>query len=389
MNEDLKKLTGKNKNDYETAAKNLVDLPDVELFKELVENDGFLFDFVKQNTAQRIENAVNETNYKNLLKFLKYYSPSYEDAIINSLVRYSDEDVTDTMLEKLENGTDEEKIYASKYFSYVHDPLSFEYLKKYAYSDNEFLSHNCASALAACNDREAYFEAIEKLKSNDDFEKLAAVKFLTAYGEKDAVNEILCAMKNSAMSENIAGEIPYLVSIFELLDKNYTDGLIVLNNIINGLGEIFPLSTVFDYELFDVFERLIHNFNDSQGAVVILNAKEKFEILTENDEYLFDEDKETKNEVQDIKRLLNGVNKKDLEKYVNLELNENSPFVYTALDFATDVMAVKELLKSNSQTLILKTAEVLKSLNSFDETAKTVALLKVTDINIKAIIRAL
>lgn len=389
MNEDLKKLTGKNKNDYETAAKNLVNLPDVELFKELVENDGFLFDFVKQNTAQRIENAVNETNYKNLLKFLKYYSPSYEDAIINSLVRYSDEDVTDTMLEKLENGTDEEKIYASKYFSYVHDPLSFEYLKKYAYSDNEFLSHNCASALAACNDREAYFEAIEKLKSNDDFEKLAAVKFLTAYGEKDAVNEILCAMKNSAMSENIAGEIPYLVSIFELLDKNYTDGLIVLNNIINGLGEIFPLSTVFDYELFDVFERLIHNFDDSQGAVVILNAKEKFEILTENDEYLFDEDKETKNEVQDIKRLLNGVNKKDLEKYVNLELNENSPFVYTALDFATDVMAVKELLKSNSQTLILKTAEVLKSLNSFDETAKTVALLKVTDINIKAIIRAL
>ena len=389
MNEDLKKLTGKNKNDYETAAKNLVNLPDVELFKELVENDDFLFDFVKQNTAQRIENAVNETNYKNLLKFLKYYSPSYEDAIINSLVRYSDEDVTDTMLEKLENGTDEEKIYASKYFSYVHDPLSFEYLKKYAYSDNEFLSHNCASALAACNDREAYFEAIEKLKSNDDFEKLAAVKFLTAYGEKDAVNEILCAMKNSAMSENIAGEIPYLVSIFELLDKNYTDGLIVLNNIINGLGEIFPLSTVFDYELFDVFERLIHNFNDSQGAVVILNAKEKFEILTENDEYLFDEDKETKNEVQDIKRLLNGVNKKDLEKYVNLELNENSPFVYTALDFATDVMAVKELLKSNSQTLILKTAEVLKSLNSFDETAKTVALLKVTDINIKAIIRAL
>ena len=64
MNEDLKKLTGKNKNDYETAAKNLVNLPDVEFFKELVENDGFLFDFVKQNTAQRIENAVNETNYK-------------------------------------------------------------------------------------------------------------------------------------------------------------------------------------------------------------------------------------------------------------------------------------------------------------------------------------
>ena len=162
-----------------------------------------------------------------------------------------------------------------------------------------------------------------------------------------------------------------------------------MNNIINGLGEISPLSVVFDYELFDVFERLIHNYNDSKGALVILNAKEKFDILTENDEYLFDEDKETKNEVLDIKKLLKGVNKKELEKYVNDELNENSPFVYTALEFATDVFAVKELLKSNNQTLILKTAEVLKSLNALDETAKTVALLKVTDINIKAIIRSL
>ena len=73
----------------------------------------------------------------------------------------------------------------------------------------------------------------------------------------------------------------------------------------------------------------------------------------------------------------------------NEELNENSPFVYTALEFATDVFAVKELLKSNNQTLILKTTEILKSLNALDETAKTVALLKVTDINIKAIIRSL
>ena len=120
-----------------------------------------------------------------------------------------------------------------------------------------------------------------------------------------------------------------------------------------------------------------------------MNAKEKFDILTENDEYLFDEDKDTKNEVQDIKKLLKSVNKKELEKYVVEELNENSPFVFTALDFATDVFAVKELLKSNNQTLILKTVEVLKSLDALDETAKTVALLKVTDINIKAIIRSL
>lgn len=99
--------------------------------------------------------------------------------------------------------------------------------------------------------------------------------------------------------------------------------------------------------------------------------------------------KNTKNEIFDIKKLLNNIRKKDLEIYINEELREDSPFVYTALDFATDTLAIRELLKSNNQTIILKTAEILKSLGNFDETARTVALLKVTDINIKAIIRAL
>ena len=133
----------------------------------------------------------------------------------------------------------------------------------------------------------------------------------------------------------------------------------------------------------------IDNHDDSKSAIVLLNAKEKFDTLTENDEYLFDEDKNTKNEIFDIKKLLNSARKKDLEKYINKELREDSPFVYTALDFASDTIAIRELLKSNNQTLILKTAEVLKALGNFDETARTVALLKVTDINIKAIIRAL
>ena len=146
---------------------------------------------------------------------------------------------------------------------------------------------------------------------------------------------------------------------------------------------------MFDFELFEVFEKLINNYDDSKCAVTILNAKEKFDTLTENEEYLYDEDKDTKNEISDIKKLLKSVNKKNLEKYVNDELKENSPLVFIALDFATDVFAIRELLKSNNQTLILKTAEVLKNLGSFDETARTVALLKVTDINIKAIIRAL
>ena len=387
MTENLKKLTGKF--GYEPIAKHLVDDCDTELFKELVESDSFLFDFVKQNVAQRIDAQVNENNYKNLIEFLKFYSPSYEDVIVSALVKYANEDLTDLMLEKFENGTDDEKTYIAKYFAKIQDPLAYEFLKKNSYSENEFLAQNCATTLGQWHDEASYNFAIEKLKDEDDFEKLSAVKFLVAYGDKKAVPMIIDAMKDSAMSENIAGEIPYLEDIFSLMSENFQDALLMLNYIINALGEILPLAVVLDFELFEVFEQLINKSEDSKVAVVLINAREKFETLTENDEYIFDEDKETKNEIFDIKKLLESLNKKELEKSLNEELKENSPFVFTALDFSTDVLAIRELLKSNNQTVILKTVEVLKKLGYLDENTKTIALLKVTDINIKSIIRAL
>ena len=125
MSEDLiKKLTGKNKNDYGQAASHLVNNADVEMFKELVAKDDFLFDFVKQNVNERLAAAVTEENYKNIFALMKVYSPSYEDFIINSLVKYANEDVTDKMLSLLENGCVEEKIYSAKYFSRIQDPLA-------------------------------------------------------------------------------------------------------------------------------------------------------------------------------------------------------------------------------------------------------------------------
>lgn len=385
----FKKLTGKNPREYEYAARHIMDTADEKLFAELVEKDSFLFDFVKQNVAGRLEKATNEHNWQTLLTFLKYYSPSYEEFITSTLARYADEDLTDKMLGLLENGTNDEKTYAAKFFSYIQDPLAIEFLKKNSYTDNEYLNTNCAVTLSAMNEESSYNEALEKLKSNDDFEKLLAVKFLTAYGKKEALQGIIDAMKNSAMAENIAGEIPYLESIFNILENDFENGLLVVNYIINGLGEILGLSQVFDFELFDVLEFIETKYEDSRAAVVLLNAREKFETLTENDEYLFDEDKDTRNEIQDIKKLLLNTDKKELLSKVNAELREDSPFIYTALDFAQDLMAIRELLKCSNQTIILKTAEILKSLNNLDDTAKTVALLKITDENIKSIIRAL
>ena len=385
----FKKLTGKNQKDYEFAASHIMDNADVGVFAELVMKDDFLFDFVKQNVSQRLKKATNDSNWRTVLEFLKYYSPSYEDFVVSTLVEHANDDLTDDLLDKLETGTEDEKTYCAKYFSYVKDPLAIELLKQNIYTDNDYLNSNCASTLRAMGDETSYNEALEKLKSSDDFEKLDAVKFLVAYGNKVALPKIIDAMKNSLMAENIAGEIPYLDSLLNIIDDRFEDGLLILNHIINGLGEVFGLSQSFDFELYDVFDYLTSRISDSKVSVVLLNALEKFETLTENDEYLFYEDKNTKQEVQDIKHLLSTVNKKYLAQEIVKELREDSPFVFTALEYTDDIGAIRELLKCNNQTIILKTAEVLKSLNNLDDTAKTVALLKITDDNIKSIIRAL
>lgn len=111
---------------------------DVEMFKALVAKDDFLFDFVKQNVCERIANAIDETNYKNILSFLKIYSPSYEEVIISTLVKYADEDLTDRMLEIFESGSNDEKTYCAKFFTYIQDPLAIELLRKNSKTEDEF-----------------------------------------------------------------------------------------------------------------------------------------------------------------------------------------------------------------------------------------------------------
>ncbi|HCB11026.1 MAG TPA: hypothetical protein DEO94_02550, partial [Cyanobacteria bacterium UBA11991] len=297
MSDELKLLIGKNPKDYTPIAHNLINTPDVELFAELVDKDEFLFDFVKQNVADRLLKECNEHNYMNLLQFLKYYSPSYENFIISVFVKYANEDLTDILLDKLENGTTDEKIYCAKYFSYIKDPLALKVLKENAYSENPYLSNNCVLALKAFGDTESYKTALSKLKSNDEYEQLSGVKFLVSYGNKDAVPNIIQTMKKSPFADNIAIELPYLMPVSELMKQNKTDGLYVLNIIIEGLGEVSSLAQVFDFNLYENFETLINEPKTSQSAVVLLNAIDKFNTLTDNDEYLFDETKDTKREV--------------------------------------------------------------------------------------------
>lgn len=387
MSDKLKKLTGKNPKDFEPVAFDVINIPDVELFKELIDNEDFLFDFIKQNVANRLAKVCNSSNYLNLLQFLKYYSPSYEDVIISNLVKFSDEDLTDKMLAIFEDGTDDEKTYCAKYFSIVQDSLALDFLKENAYSENSSLSANCATALALFGDTESKNEALVKLKSDDEFEKLDGVRFLVSYGDKSVIPAIVDVMKTSSFAENIAGDLLYLTDLFSLYKTNKTDALFVFNSVINGLGEILGLAQIFDFRLYEFIEMLLKEQTDSEIAVVLANAKDKFNTLTENDEYLFDETKDVKQEVMDIKQLLSSF--KVNQSLINAELKSESLFVFTALEFANNESAIRGLLISANQTVVLKALEMLKQINSLTKEDKNLALSSVTSEDIKSVIVAI
>lgn len=389
MNEDIKKLTGKNPQAFEAAAFETINKPDAELFSQLVGQEDFLFDFVKQNVAARLEKACTKSNYLNLLQFLKYYSPSYENFIVSTLVKFGGKNIMPQMLEIFENGTADEKIYCAKYFELTKNNQAAELLRKYSYDENSYLASNCAAALAALGDTDSFNNAIDMLNSEDDFTKLDAVRFLVSYGNKTAAKEIICAMKTSPMAENIAGELLYLYDLFEIYGNCRGDGLFVFNSIINGLGEIFSLRQVFDFRLYDFISMLLKEPLTSDIAVILLATGDKFATLTENDEYLYDETKDTKQEIFEIKKLLAAADSAKLYTLADNELKPDSLFVFTALEFTENEEAVRSLLKAANPALVLKSLETLKMLGCITPQDKATALDSVEDVNVRLVISAI
>lgn len=404
MNEQLiKDLTAKDEQKAQTAAQSLVDNSNVEAFKILADKSEFLFDFVRSNVNKRLQKAINDNNYKNLFTFLKVYAPDFEDTIVGTLAQYANEDLTDEMLELLENGTQSEKTYAAKYFSYIPDTISAEMLTDYALqdNDNEALAFNSAKALGAMKIDTAYQKAVELLKSDDEFTVLKAVKFLVAYEDKNAVDDLLKAMEYSSMSENIAGEIPYLESLLTLIHTKEEAAMLCLDNILSGLGEILPLSQIFSFEMYDVLSYLMSDNQkkkNPQAAVVLLSALAKFEILANNDEYTFDEDKNTKQEITEIYNLL----KKQQEYFWNaqkklalselVEAKTPSYRISSALNVISEYKikeakdAIKELLNSSNEILVCEALAALKQIDTLEGVDKNEILSRIKDENKKALI---
>lgn len=385
----IKKLTGKNPSEYEMVAKSLVDNSDVELFAKLVKQDDFLFDFIKNNVAKRIQSACNKENYLHLLDFLEFYSPSYDTMIARVLYSFSGDELLPEMKEFYLNGSDSAKAYAVKYFSFVTPERLVEILpllRQTALSDYEPLSMNSIEVLSLLRDEPSKKDAIARLESTDEFEQYEAVKFLVAYQAKDCLDKIIEIMKKSSLAENIASEILYLISPEELLEKDFDSAVLVLCNIVNAIPEILPPSVVCDYGLYDIFANLPLT---SSSAVLLRLAKEKFEELVSNDEYLFDSDKNTKDEVKGVNNLLKEYNNHKLESLFYDELYEESDFVFFALDFTNEVEELEALLDSKNETLLLKVLTMLKDRAVLKSEHKEKALENIRSSDIKNIVEVL
>ena len=397
----LKNLTAKDETKASEAASYLINEADTELFRMLVDKSEFLFEFIKNNVCKRIEKSVTENNHKNIVKFFDIYSQDYDDLFARCLAKFANEDLTDEILELLEKGTEAQKTYAAKYFNYIPDTIATEPLSSYAFSDNEALSSNSAQALGQMGEGNSYSKALELLHSDDDFDKLKAVKFFCAYKENPPINELFNALKKSAMPENIAGEIPYLVSLRAMIHtENQKNVLITLDNILSGLGEILPLSQVLDFELYEILEDLIklnkeENHYKSKIAEILLKSLTKFEIFANNDEYNFDEDQHTKNELKSIYELLKNQPEKfwDEQKTAILkELSHCQHRIISALQVIKDIKLVKatdeikKLLSHENEIVICESVAALAELGGLKQEDILAATANITNDNIKAII---
>ena len=93
--------------------------------------------------------------------------------------------------------------------------------------------------------------------------------------------------------------------------------------------------------------------------------------------------------IKDIKELLKTIDIGELYSLSDMEIKPDSLFVYTALDFTESDEKVRSLLSCDNPTLVLKSLEVLKQMETLTKEDKSAALGKINDENIKSIINAI
>lgn len=358
----IKNITSKDLNLSLNTIKTLINTSNLEDFGELCEKSDFIFPFLKKRITDDFVKLINKENLNAVFEFSKIYCEDFEDLIVKSWVKFACEDLTDEILELFENGTNEQKAYCASYFKYIQDPLSLEYLNKFAKSDFEALMLNCAKTLSVFKDETILNEMKSVIKTQDDeFEKLSAFNFICAYNGEENIKFIVQNAFSSPFLSNILSNLMDFCGIEYLKTILSEDDLIkIFQTIIEKYPEEISIDTAYYWNFID-YINLIYSFNNQYSKNVLILAREKFKEYSTNDIYLFDFDKNTKEEIKNIAKLLNSLD-------LTFKLNEN----YDNMQLSACLSVIKELKLVEYCDFLI---DLLNNANE-EKTAQIVLVLK-------------
>lgn len=374
-------LLKKDKKISQDAANKIIDNADLDAWVYLVENADYILDFIKRNATQKLFMACNSQNISNLFEFLDYHSPDLDEFVASAFAEFCDDDILAAMFEFLKNGTNQQKAYAAKFFSIIIKPETAEFLFEASKSDYSPLVDNCALALGAMGDKKSYDYYLNLLSDEDEWKVLSAAQFLSLYGNKEATLPMLKAMSNSTMSEHIAGEIASFEKLSLLFrDKNSEIQALSLecfDNILSGLVQIWPLSALFSFEVKACIETLFDLLQEvgpfqNKYSQLLLKAKNRIELYNNNDEYKYDEDKNTLQELAEICAILNSYPESFWEAQIDNLFEE--------LDSECQKCKIAALNLISDMKIDYAAQELVKKLNTNDEKMLCEIIITISNI---------
>lgn len=397
-NKTLNDLISKDNSAAKEAAIKLLAEKDVESFKILNSKSEFLFDFIKEKILKNLIGAVNSKNCLNLFEFLKVYSPDFKGFILHPLVQFKTPEIEDKMLNFLCSGSDEEKTYATEFFTILADKTKYEKIKANLNADFEPLKIASINYLSNLGFRLEFEESLKILEDNskDNFEKLTQVEFLAYFGDKKAFEPIYNYFINEDNSYTIANFLLDLKPFSTLIEENREDEIL---NILSSIILNFPDSVSFEeinyYINEGLFEFLLESENNL-SALILFYLKNKTELILEDENYSIDLTKENKKEANIINsKLNNAIQIFDKKETLTLGLNSINYFEnILSLEIIKEenieiIEPIYNLLeKTTNNEIIMDILYCLQNQNKLNETLINKILLKTENEILKAQIKS-
>lgn len=397
-NKTLNDLISKDNSAVKGAAIKLLAEKDVESFKILNSKSEFLFDFIKEKILKNLIGAVNSKNCLNLFEFLKVYSPDFKGFILHPLVQFKTPEIEDKMLNFLCSGSDEEKTYATEFFTILADKTKYEKIKANLNADFEPLKIASINYLSNLGFRLEFEESLKILedKSKDNFEKLTQVEFLAYFGDKKAFEPIYNYFINEDNSYTIANFLLDLKPFSILIEENREDEILnILSSIILNFPDSISFEEINYYINEGLFEFLLESENNL-SALILFYLKNKTELILEDENYSIDLTKENKKEANIINsKLNNAIQIFDKKETLTLGLNSINYFEnILSLEIIKEenieiIEPIYNLLeKTTNNEIIMDILYCLQNQNKLNETLINKILLKTENEILKAQIKS-